>query len=169
MPISTVARGSTQDGTSGVPVAQCTNESGSGILSAGVAEGNKSTYTGQTRSSQTSADTATTDLSTAGFAGSSGANLCDVSNALNIHISGQCSDDLETLTGRIIFYNSSDAPIGMSEIITLTSDSAVRVSSSGDYLAYVTPQLVDAGRATQARFYILTVSAGTWSITITPV
>jgi hypothetical protein len=167
MPVSTAARASTADNTGGTQVAQSTNEVATGpILQSVVVEGNKTSYAEASRTGLTAADSAT-DLSTAGFAGSAGANLCDLGNALAVAVRATCSAAAAALTGRLALYDGSNNPIALSEVITLTTDATRRVSASGDYLA---PRvLVDAGQARKARFYVESLSAGTWAVYARPV
>ena len=169
MPISTSYRGSTQDNANGVQVAQATVEvSGAGVLVTGVNEGNKTTYANTpTRTGITTNDTTTTDLSTSGFAGGSGANLVDLGNALNVCVRVSCSVASATLNGRLIYYDGSNNPIAYSENMTFVSDSTVRLSAAGDYISqhYIT----DVGEARKVRFYITSVSTGTWAIYVRPI
>jgi hypothetical protein len=168
MPTGTGYRGSTQDSSGGVQVAQATGEvSGAGILAVGVTEGNKTTYSNQSRTGQTGTDAATSDLSTSGFAGSAGANLFDIGNALACVLRASCSVASASLAGRLIYYDGSNNPIGMSEPITFISDAARRLAAAGDYICQ--HFIVDVGEARKARFYIENISSGTWAVIARPV
>lgn len=161
-------RASTVDGTAGLQVSTVTPEDGTaGVIQGTVALSNKTAYAEVARAPITAADVAT-DLSTAGFAGSSGANLFDIANCGVVQVRATCSSPSATLTGRLVFYDGSNVPVSLGDVaaITLTADATRRVSASGDYLA---PRvLVDAGAARKARFFVEAVSAGTWSVSCRP-
>lgn len=163
--MTTIVHASTQDNVSGTPVACATfEESGTASVQIMVVGGNKSTYSAYTHSSVTSADTATTDLSTAGFGS---ANLLDLGNAQSLYIHADSSVNGATLNGRVIYYDGSSTPISISELINFTSDSTRRLSSTGNYICQ--HALVDVCAARYAKFYIENISSGTWNITIRPI
>lgn len=170
MPTGTSYRGSTQDGSSGVQVAQATTEvSGSGTLCTGVQEGNKTTYSETSRTGITSADAPTGgDLTTTGFAGTSGANLIDLGNALNALVRATCGTASASLSGRLIFYDGSNNATGVSASLSFTSDATLRLgNATGDFVSPTT--LTDVGAARKCRFFVDSVSAGTWAIFVRPV
>ncbi len=163
-------KASTQDGTSGTPVATIVNEdSGSVALQANCLVGNKTTYSELSRTGLTAADAPTGgNLTTTGFAGTAGANLGDCGNALTLACRATCDTASATLTGRIVFYDGSNNAIGLSESISFTSDGTLRLgNATGDF---VTPRvLVDAGQARKFRFKVDSVSAGTWAVYVRPI
>ncbi len=170
MPTSTGYRGSTQDSAAGVVVAQSVNEVAAGnTLVTGVQEGNKTTYGETARTGITAPDAPTGgDLTTTGFAGTAGANLFDSGNALNVAVRATCSTASASLTGRLAWYDGSNNPIGMSREVYLVSDPTLRQgNATGNFVAQV--DLVDAGQARKAGFFVDTVSAGTWSVYCRPV
>lgn len=161
-------RGSTQDGTSGTQVAQAANESsGAGALQATAPVGNKTTYAEVSRTGVTTADTATTDLSTTGFAGSAGANLGDAENALTLAVRATCDAAGKTLTGRVVLYDGGNNPLAVSESLSFTSDAALRLSAAGNYVC--PRQLIDCGQARKFRFYVDAVTGGTWAVAVRPI
>ena len=164
---STTVRSSTQDGSAGTPVMAGLNEDGSATLQLVALVGNKTTYAEAVRTAITAADTAVVDLSTVGFAGTSGANLTDCGNALVLTCRASCSVPSGTLTGRVVLYDGSNAPISLSEVVTFTSDGSRRLSAAGDYV--VARTLIDAGQARKFRFYVESVSAGTWTVAVRPI
>jgi hypothetical protein len=170
MPASTAVRGSTQDGSTGTQVAVATNEVNSGhALAAVVVESNKTTYSETSRTGLTGADAPTGgDLTTGGFAGSSGANLFDLGNAQNVAVRATCGTASATLTGRIIFYDGSNNAIGMSRLLSFTADATLRLgNATGDFVSIA--DLVEAGAARKARFFVASVSSGTWAVHCRPV
>ena len=163
-------KSSTQDASAGTPVATGTNEdSGSVALQANVLVGNKSTYSELSRTGLTAADAPTGgNLTTTGFAGSSGANLGDCGNALALAVRATCGTASAVLSGRVVFYDGSNNPIGLSEPITFTADALLRLgNATGDFVA---PRvIVDAGQARKYRFLVDSVSAGTWAVYVRPI
>lgn len=163
-------KASTQDGSSGTPVAIAANEdSGTNALQATVPVGNKTTYTEASRTGITAADAPTGgDLTTTGFAGSAGANLADAGNALTLSCRATCSAASKVLTGRVVLYDGSNNALAVSESITFTADATLRLgNASGDF---VCPRvLVDCGQARKFRFFVDSVSGGTWAIYVRPV
>lgn len=165
----TTGRGSTQDGSSGVPAAVAVNEDGSALLQAMAPVGNKTTYTEASRAGITTADAPTGgDLTTAGFAGSAGANLFDIGNALALHVRATCGTASKVLTGRVVFYDGSNNALSVSETLTFTSDATLRLgNASGDFVCPDT--LIDARAARKARFFVDSVSGGTWAVYCRPI
>jgi|SRR5215831_2476302 len=165
----TATRSSTQDSSTGTQVATAINEdSGGGALQASIPVGNKTTYSEGSRTGLTTADTSTTDLTTAGFAGSAGANLIDISNALSLVIRAQSNTASKILTGRVIFYDGSNNPIAFSESLSFTSDASLTIAGSGQ--KYPSQhQIIDAGASRKVRFYVDSISGGTWDICVRPV
>lgn len=158
-------KASTQDGTSGTPVATGVNEDDvTKALQASVTVGNKSTYAEASRTGLTALDAPTGgDMTTTGFAGTAGANLTTCGNALSLSCRATCSVASATLTGRVAFYNAAFACIALSEVITFTSDPTRRLgNAAGDFLAQRV--VVDAGQAQMFRFFVESVTAGTWAV-----
>lgn len=163
MPTGTAARASTADGTAGTQVAQATSEvAGSGIVQTMVQEGNKSTYTDINRATITVVDSAT-DLSSSGF----GVSLLTIGNALNISVRCTCDTPSKTLAGQVIFYDSSGNALSKSEGLSFTSDATLRITATGDYICQRT--LMDVGQAVKARFFVTSVSGGSWTIYTRPI
>jgi hypothetical protein len=165
MPTSTAQRGSTQDNSSGVQVAQGNTEvTNSGVLQTVIEEGNKTTYAETGRTGLTTDDTGTTDLTSGGF----GTSLADCGNALSVYMRAACSVASATLTGFLVFYDGSGAPIAMSTTYSFTSDATKTIAGSGQKFPCV-KQMTDCGAARQCKFYVLTVSAGTWNVYVRPI
>lgn len=163
-------KASTQDGTAGTPVATAVNEdSGTNAIQAVASVGNKTTYAEVSRTGLTGADApAGGDLTTTGFAGTSGANLGDAGNALSASVRATCNTAGATLTGRLVFYDGSNAALGYGPALTFTADGTLRLgNASGDFVGQ--RQLQDLGSARKFRFLVLTVSAGTWAVYVRPV
>ena len=164
----TAYRGSTQDSSAGVQVAVAVNEDAAGQLVAGVQSGNKTTYSETSRTSLTTADAPTGgDLTTGGFAAS---GLIDLGNALNAEVRATCGTASATITGRLIFYDASGTPLcqGTSQTLSFTSDATLRLgNATGDF---VCPKLlVDVGAARKCKFFLDSVSSGTWAVYVRPV
>lgn len=170
MALSSV-KASTQDTSTGTPVATAVNEDGSaGNLQIVVPMGNKTSLAETSRTGLTGADAPTGgDMTTGGFAGSSGANLFDLGNAMACQIRATCSSASATLTGRLAFYDGSNVCLGLSESISFSSDATLRLGNgSGDFLCRAN-QMVDVAGARKARFKVDSVSAGTWAIYARPI
>lgn len=160
-------KASTQDSSTGTPVAIAVNEDDATKAVQAIAPvGNKTTYGETSRTGLTTADTATTDLSTTAFAGTSGANLIDVGNALTALVRCSCGTASKTLTGRLIHYDGSNNAIGFGPTLSFASDASLRITASGDFVCQ--RQLQDLGSARKVRFYVDTVSGGTWAIYVRP-
>lgn len=103
------------------------------------------------RDNATGNDTATTDMSTAGFAGTSGANLKNINNrgALVVWCSFEASTDSATI--RVVYYDAADNPLFVGPPLVFTP-LAQRLSSSGHYMSE--PQIVETYGASQYRPYI---------------
>ena len=170
MPTGIPARSSTADGTSGTQVAQAASEvSGSGILQSVVIEGNKSTYAEVSRTGLTVADAPTGgNLTTTGFAGAAGANLVDLGNALTMAVRATCSVAGAILSGFIVLYDASNNPIGKSEVITFVSDATLRLgNATGDFICQRV--LIDCGQGRKCRFFVSSISGGTWAVYKRPI
>ncbi len=144
------------------------NEDGAGSIGSIIPVGNKSTYLETARTGLTGADSPTGgDLTTTGFAGTAGANLIDVGNALAVMIRGTCGTASAILTGRVILYTALNAALGATATVTLTADGTLRLgNATGNFIANVAIQ--DVGAARKVRFFVDSVSAGTWTVQVTP-
>jgi len=158
-------RASTPDPSAGIQVATATNElDGVGTLQATVPMGNKSTFTEVARTGLTTDDTGTTDLTSAGF----GSGLVDLGNCLSLLIRVLCNTAGGVLTGIVIFYDAAGNPVSYSELLTFTADTALTVAASGQ--KYPAARLIiDAGSARQAKFYVKSISGGTWNVYMRPI
>lgn len=163
-------KSSTQDASGGTPVAIVVNEDAAGnAVQASCLVGSKSTWAEVSRTGITAADAPTGgNLTTTGFAGSAGANLGDCGNAMTLALRATCGTASATLTGRVVFYDGSNAAIALSEPISFASDPTLRLgNAAGDFVA---PRvLVDAGQARKFRFFVDAVSAGTWAVYARPI
>jgi hypothetical protein len=91
----TSVRASTQDATTGTPVAAVANRDDSTkAIQANALVGVKTDYTVLSRTSVSSAD-ASTDMSTSGF----GTSLGDVGNSMHVELRAQCDTASKNLTG----------------------------------------------------------------------
>ncbi len=145
------------------------NEDGAGSIGSVVPVGNKSTYPATTRTGLTGADSPTGgDLTTTGFAGTAGANLIDLGNALAVHLRATCGTASAILTGRLILYDVLNAALGSTATVTFTADGTLRLgNATGNFIANHAIQ--DVGGARKCRFFVDTVSAGTWVVIVQPV
>lgn len=109
------------------------------------------------RAAVSSNDTATTDMSTAGFAGSSGANLLAVNNRGALVVWCEFANAAGSATVEIVFYDGSNNPLFVSEQLTFTAKTQ-RVSASGDYLSQV--QMVDTYGASKYRPFVRSIGTG---------
>jgi len=163
-------KGSTQDTSGGTPVATVVNEDDSTKAVQAVAPvGSKSTWVSIPRTGITAADAPTGgDMTTTGFAGSAGANLGDVGNALTADVRATCGTAGATLTGRLALYDGSNNFLAMSESLSFTSDGTLRLgNAAGDFISQ--RLLVDLGHARKVRFFADSVSAGTWAVYVRPI
>ncbi len=145
------------------------NEDGAGVVAGMVPVGNKTTYAETSRTAISSADSPTGgDLTTTGFAGTAGANLIDLGNALAVHLRATCGTASAILTGRVVLYDVLNAAIGTNATVTFTADSTLRLgNATGNFVANSAIQ--DVGGARKCRFFVDTVSAGTWQVFVRPI
>lgn len=168
MPAGSI-KASTQDTSNGTPVATAVNEDAAGnAIQLMSAVGSKSTWNELARTALTAADAPTGgDLTTTGFAGTAGANLADLGNALAVQVRATCDTASKSLTGMLVFYDASNKPIGYSETISFTSDATLRLgNATGNFVS--TRKLLDAGAARKAAFFVSSISGGTWAVYIRP-
>jgi hypothetical protein len=161
-----VAKASTQDNSAGVPVATTTNEDGSaGNIGLTAQVGNKTIYAETSRTGLTAADAPTGGNMTSGGFGTS---LIETGNMMQAMIRATCGTASATLKGRLAFYDSAGACIGISPQQTFISDATLRLgNASGDFIA--PPVLVDLQGARQVKFFVDSVSAGTWAVYVRPI
>jgi hypothetical protein len=170
MPQSTGTRASTQDSSAGTLVATAVDEVTSGnALQVVVNEGNKSTYSETSRLTITTPDAPTGGNVTNGSGGFGNTGLIDAGNAMAAALRATCTVASATLTGRLVLYDASGNCIGISTSIVFTSDPTLRLgNASGDFIA-VGNQLVELAGARQCKFFVDTVSAGSWSLYLRPI
>lgn len=159
-------RAATADPSGGTPFSTAVNEdSGTFNLQTVAGVGNKSTYTETGRTGINAVDSpANGDLSTTVFAAS---GLVSCGNAMTAAIRATCDTASQTLTGRLVFYDSLSNPLGMSDSIQFTSDPTLRLAVSGNY---VSPRkLVDLGNAVKTKFFVDGRTGGTWAVYIAPI
>lgn len=157
-------RGSTQDNSLGVQVAQSINEDGSasGTLVAGVQVGNKNTYPEVVATGITTAFSfAGGDMTTGGFAAS---GLISIGNALNVAARATCNIASSTLVGRLAFYNNVSGCLGMGPQLSFISDKTLRLGNgAGDFVSQV--NLTDANSANLCKFFADSVPTGSiWTV-----
>ena len=111
-------------------------------------------------------DTATTDMSTVGFAGAAGANLFNINNRGALAVWCEFPNAAGSATVRIIYYDSSDNPLFVGEALTFAA-LAQRVSAAGDYMSE--PRLVDSYGASQYRPYLSVKGTGNVDIFAHPI
>ena len=162
-------KASTEDNTNGTPVATITPEVGSPAIQATASVGHKTTWSETSRTSITAADAPTGgDMTTTGFAGSAGANLFDCENSMSVAVRATCDTANKSLTGRVAFYDGSNACLGYSEQMTFASDATLRLgNAAGNFIAQ--RQVIDAGSARKAEFLVTSVSGGTWLVYCRPI
>lgn len=153
------ARTGTPDGTNGVKIPTVlmqedgTLEAPGGVILSGAIAAAPSAD----RSGLTADDTGTTDMSTAGFAGSSGANLFSVHNRGALVVWCEFANSAGTATVEVVFYDSSNNPLFVSEQLTFAAKTQ-RVSASGDYLSQV--QMIDTYGASKYRPFLRAKGTG---------
>jgi hypothetical protein len=159
-------RASTQDSTGGTEVATSAPADGSsGALQVTAQVGIKTDYAELARTGITSADTAA-DMSTSGFAGSSGANLSAAFQALALEIRATCDTAAAQMNGHLVGYDGSNNPLSIGEEIAFAA-SAFKLSSSGDYLC--TRVVAACAAWVKAAFYVDSMTGSTWNVYIRPV
>lgn len=118
------------------------------------------------RSALAADDTAVTDMSTAGFAGALGVNLVAINNRGALAVWCEFVDPAGSATVKIIFYDSNNAPLFVSRLLTFAA-STVRVSAAGDYMSAA--QLVDTCGASKYRPYLKVKGTGNLDIFAYPI
>lgn len=158
----TSVKAATQDTVNGIAVATILNRDNNAVaLQAMALVGVKEDESKYYRSAITAADTET-DLSATGL----GAVTGDVGNALNAAIYATCSVTGATLEGVLVLYDSLGSVLALSSQITFASDATRKITASGNYVCPLAVQSVAC--ACKIAFYVNSVSAGTWTVTVRP-
>ncbi len=153
------ARTGTPDGSAGVQIPTVLMQENSAFEAPGGVALSDRIPAGPTadRAAVSSNDTATTDMSTAGFAGSSGANLSAVNNRGALVVWCEFANSAGSATVEVVFYDASNNPLFVSEQLTFAAKSQ-RVSSSGDYMSQV--QMIDTYGASKYRPFVRSLGTG---------
>jgi len=152
------ARTGTPDGTNGVQIPTVVVQEGTLEAPCGISLSDRiaSGPTAQ-RAAVSGADTATTDMSTSGFAGSGGANLDAINNRGALAVWCEFANAAGSATVRVVYYDAADAPLFVGPALSFAA-TTLRVSSAGDYLSE--PQLVETYGASQYRCYVTALGTG---------
>ena len=144
------ARTGTPDGTLGIPIATLAAQEGGSIEIPGTFLLSDRIPDAPTadKNPATAADTAT-DMSSAGY----GTSLVAVNNAGALSIFCSFENSAESITLRVIFYDSAGNPLFVSELLTFTPLVGFRLSASGHYMTEA--QLVDTKGASKFKPYIV--------------
>lgn len=118
------------------------------------------------RSAVSSNDTATTDMSTSGFAGASGANLFAINNCGSLVVWCEFANSAGSATVEIVYYDSSNNPLFVSEQIAFAAKTQ-RVSSAGDYMSQV--QVIDTYGASKYRPFVRVIGTGNVDVFAQPI
>lgn len=110
------------------------------------------------RSGLSAIDSAT-DMSTVGFAGTSGANLVAINNRGAVCVWATFANSAGTATVRVIYYDSSNNPLFVGSLLSFTAGTQ-RLSAAGNYMS--TPLLVESYGTSKYRLYL--VSKGTGNV-----
>lgn len=109
------------------------------------------------RSALSSDDTATTDMSTTAFAGTSGANLEAINNRGALVIWCEFANAAGAATVRVVYYDSSNNPLFVGPALPFSALTH-RVSAAGDYMSE--PQIVESYGASKYRCYLQSKGTG---------
>jgi hypothetical protein len=109
------------------------------------------------RSGLSSDDTATTDMSTVGFAGTSGANLEAINNRGALVVWCEFANSAGSAVVRVVYYDSSNNPLFVGPALPFSA-LAQRVSASGDYMSE--PQIVESYGASKYRCFLQAKGTG---------
>ena len=162
------ARTGTPDGSTGLLIADITaQEGGSKLLPLGIAGSDRiADAVAADRSALSADDSATVDMSTTAFAGSAGANLVAVNNRGALVIWCLFANSAGSATVEIVFYDSANNPLFVSEQLTFTAKTQ-RVSASGSYLSQA--QIIDSRGASKYRPFLRTKGTGNVDIVSQPI
>lgn len=153
------ARTGTPDGSAGIQLATIVSqENGSIEIPGGVLFSTRiASSPSADRAGMTGDDTGTTDMSTSGFAGSSGANLANINNCGALVVWCEFANAAGAATVEIVFYTAANVPLFVSKQLTFTVLTQ-RVSASGDYMS--NPQIIDTMGASKYRPYLRAKGTG---------
>jgi hypothetical protein len=162
MPTGT-SRASTQDNSAGVQYATTPNEDGGQPFQAVATVTGKTLYARTAHRTGIAAADTPGDMTSAGF----GASRLSVYNAGSIHVEATSSVASAILVGQLAFYDESGNFAGFSQQVVFTSDAANRLGSgTGNFVCPAA--ILNLGASLAVRFFILSISAGTWAINVRP-
>lgn len=155
------------DNSTGLLIANISaQESATTEIPAGVALSDRIAAAPSAHRAAMSAIDSATDMSTVGFAGTSGANLDAINNRGAIVIWCEFANTAGAAGVRVVYYDSSNNPLFVGPILSFAA-LAQRVSASGDYMS--TPQLVDSYGASKFRCFLATIGTGNVDIFAHPI
>ena len=161
------ARTGTPDGTNGVQIPTIVVQEGTFEAPCGISLSDRiAAAPSAQRAGLTGDDTATTDMSTAGFAGTAGANLEAINNRGAIVVWCEFANSAGSATVRVAYYDSSNNPLFVGPALSFAA-LAQRVSASGDYMSE--PQIVESYGASKYRCYLVAKGTGNVDIFAHPV
>lgn len=111
-------------------------------------------------------DVATVDMSTAGFAGSAGANLSNINNRGALVVWCEFANAAGSATVEAVFYDDSNNPLFVSEQMSFSALTN-RVSSSGDFMSR--PQMIDTFGASKYRLFLRAIGTGNVDLFAQPI
>jgi len=146
-------RTGTPDGTSGIQIANISaQESATTEIPAGLALSDRiASSLSPDRDNLTAHESSTVDMSTSGFAGTSGANLAAINNRGAIVVWCTFEANTDSATVRIVYYDAANAPLFVGPALSFTPQ-AQRLSASGHYMSE--PQIVESYGASKYRPYL---------------
>jgi len=160
-----VARTGTPDGTNGIQIPTVLMQQNSAYEApGGIALSDRiADSVSADRTAVVGNDSATTDMSTAGFAGSAGANLSAINN--RGAMAAWCTFEASTtsVTIRMIYYDSANNPLFIGPILTFAA-APQRIAAAGHYMSEV--QLIETYGASKVRPYVVTHSDATNDVSI---
>lgn len=152
------ARTGTPDATNGVQIATVVAQEGTIEIPGGIAFSDRiAAAPSAQRAGLTGDDTATTDMSTTAFAGSSGANLEAINNRGAIAVWCEFANSAGSATVRVVYYDTSNNPLFVGSALSFSA-LAQRVSASGDYMSE--PQVVESYGASKYRCFLQAKGTG---------
>lgn len=147
------ARTGTPDGTGGVPIPTVLMQQNAAFEApCGIALSDRLPDQPTADRAVTASDTAT-DMSTAAFAGTAGANLSAINNrgALMVWVTFAATTDRATV--RLVYYDSLNNPQFVGPALEFVPLAGFRSTATGVYLS--TPQVVESYGASKVRPYIV--------------
>lgn len=147
------ARTGTPDGTGGIKISTIiSQEDGTIEVPGGVALSDRiPSGVSPDRNDATGVDTATTDMSTVGFAGTSGANLLSINNRGALVVWLTFASNTDSVSIQIIYYDAANTPIFVGPVLSFVPETE-RISSAGHYMSQ--PKIVETYGASKYRPYI---------------